>query len=397
MSTSIASNSFILDTSDAYTPFIVMGYFVMPSESLLLRQRYFPKEIISITAKYIGGHFILHQGCYQWNIDNDILHQMQHSAPDAEFESTEINMAGLKWTLHAYPNGHDEDDDSTGFFCLFLKLKSMPLKWKTIIFRIHFQCTECIVAQYTRLVSVDHNDRSNGWHPDTLLELSEVQKLKTLTFIIQVQIVRIILNESDKIFYNYLSEAWNPDIVQLFRWNIADNLLHEMKHIGIGKAMISKIYHNMWCIVIYPNGYNEAQEGQCYIGLQLCAFPKDTEELLTSWQLCIKEIGETYTWCNTFTLDEDRWGVDDLLSTDKFMKLDSLSITVNVNYVSMDDRMVDMEWSEYVRQNEKVLKMIKFDQQQSKLQIQHQNDVSVLQELRKINQRLDTILEMRDT
>ena len=97
----------------------------MPSQSFVKQQRYFPKEIISITIGYIGSHLMIHRGDHQWNINKELLEEMKNAEIAQNFKSETFSLCKLKWQLHAYPNG--DDPGSVGSFNLFLRYCSRTL------------------------------------------------------------------------------------------------------------------------------------------------------------------------------------------------------------------------------------------------------------------------------
>ena len=247
------------------------------------------------------------------------------------------------------------------------------MKWSKIHACISLQCIECCGAQYITMVTFQNDSKGYGWS-DSALRLEEVGQFEQLTLIVQIQIVRIILNDNKKILYNYLAIPWNPDIQQAFTWKMEGDILQQMKSVRSGKRFMSQVYNKMWCIVIYPNGFNADDEGEVYVELQLCALPTDTNELVINWKISSHQIEQEQNdkeaiqkhrefVRNIFNAETDRRGCDNLLSTTDLKQLEMFSITINVNYIQEDERMTDLEWHQYAQQNQKVLQMLRFEQQ----------------------------------
>ena len=76
MSEVVASNNFGFNTFDKFTTFITNGYMKISSKSYFSHLQYFPVDITSITIDYIGDHFMMYRGSYQWDIKHDLLLKM---------------------------------------------------------------------------------------------------------------------------------------------------------------------------------------------------------------------------------------------------------------------------------------------------------------------------------
>eukprot|EP01084_Bolivina_argentea_P295947 509630_1 len=128
---------------------------------------------------------------------------MKQAKNKDEFVSDTFEMASMNWCIQVYPNGNR--DNNIGSFNVYLKLLSSPPQkgTKIIIFR-RIYCKE-YHSSYSAIISYK-KDRSNGW-PYYTLSLTEIKnsKLNTLTFIINIQILRIIkeLYFGNKIMYQH--------------------------------------------------------------------------------------------------------------------------------------------------------------------------------------------------
>ena len=121
--------NFGFSSDDKYTNFIVNGYMKIPPKSYYSHLRDFAKDITTIAIDYIGDHFMMHRGSYQWNIDNELLMEMCNAENAEKFESDTFEMANLKWKLIAYPKGEWYPYKS---FILTLNLNSMPFEWEEL-------------------------------------------------------------------------------------------------------------------------------------------------------------------------------------------------------------------------------------------------------------------------
>ena len=132
MSDVVDDYNFGFSSHDRYTIFLVNGYMKDPASSYHSHLIYFPQDIILITIDYIGDHFMMYRGSYQWQIDNELLQKMCDADNMDEFQSDSFEMVNLKWKFFAYPNGNEAI--SEGCFNLFLQLNTIQPEWDQLHF-----------------------------------------------------------------------------------------------------------------------------------------------------------------------------------------------------------------------------------------------------------------------
>eukprot|EP01084_Bolivina_argentea_P295945 509624_1 len=128
---------------------------------------------------------------------------MKQAKNKDQFLSDTFEIGLMNWCIYVYPNGNR--DNNIGSFNVYLKLLSSPPQkgTKIIIFQ-RIYCEEYHSSD-SEITSYEKDER-NGWGDHTL-PLNEIKnsKLNTLTFIINIQILRIIkeLYFGNKIMYQH--------------------------------------------------------------------------------------------------------------------------------------------------------------------------------------------------
>ena len=242
-----------LDELDERTHYIVFGFIRSISKRFFYYRSHqnIPQLIQCIVLLYIDNHFMLDNGIYTWRINKQSnLQRMLTAKIGEKFESPIFEISKLKWILYAYPNGYNLVHQ--GSFKLYLKLlSSIPTTWKNLIICIRTRCKE-IHFLYTSIKSIKKDSRIPLWSNATLLK-ADIFNLfpNQLTFEINIKILRIILNNNNKIFYQFeLNKSYQRR--QHLRWKLDSSLIQNIKQNGcrMGSSFESKIFHNMWCLTV---------------------------------------------------------------------------------------------------------------------------------------------------
>merc|ERR1712173_83498 len=102
------------------------------------------------------------------------------------------------------------------------KLLSLPAHWSHVVVRRSIFCPESS-SRYTCIASYE-KDSSFGWC-DGALSLAEVRSFDSLTFVVTIEIVRII-DAKKQIFFQ--ADAPKPKQWQI-EWQIGAELMQKMK------------------------------------------------------------------------------------------------------------------------------------------------------------------------
>eukprot|EP01084_Bolivina_argentea_P163137 283847_1 len=337
---------------DELTNLIVFGY-IREAHYVLASSPFYQisSDIIQITLSYVGRHFILHCGSYQWQINDKLLKEMLAATNGQKFSPDHFKIAGLNWQIHAYPNGHKTSN--IGNFGLFLKLLSLPSNWKEIILYRRIQCKET-QSSFTSVHTYKQR-MSNGWTNGTLLLQNIINRnLTQLTIDIHIQILRIIFIKNDQLYFQHKIGSFNSLKTQSFIWSLNTKLLNEMKQANFRKIFESPIFNNMFCLGIYPKGHKK--EGECEMYIQLCSLPNNMKNVSVNWKLLIKETNTKMERNDDFNYDHSRknWG-SNLLSFKTLKKCDSFTVCVDIKLDDSDESTTRM-WSEYVYMQQNIQK-----------------------------------------
>eukprot|EP01084_Bolivina_argentea_P113944 202970_1 len=269
-------------------------------------------------------------GSYTLNInDNELVNKMLNAKVGDEFQSDVFTIGGLNWRIEIIPNGNEQSQ--VGAVMIYVKLIKLPSSWKNVTIMRSIQSPQTQSSD-TRLSTYIENDYSLGW-PTYTLRLDELikSKYKRLTFIISIDIIRIILKENENIFYN----TKYPFIKhKKLTWNVDMNTCKTAYN---GKQLNSDIFDNMWCIRLYPNGNNTTNNGKCVIGLELLLYPLNVYGIKVQWQLLINALNYNQTKTRTFKIGEAGY-IMIPTTFNEFIKCDKIEIIINVLVLKTYDK-----------------------------------------------------------
>eukprot|EP01084_Bolivina_argentea_P317122 549796_1 len=202
----------------------------------------------------------LKEGTYTWSIDDaHLLTKIVKAKNCKSFYSDVFTIGELNWKIGIFPNGWPKE--RMGSFDVCVELLSLPTSWKSVIINRIIQCQQSQSSD-TNIATYNKSGDSKGWQANTL-RLEEIKELKidNLVFIIEIKILRIIL-KNNKILYNY---QFNNIKHQQLIWHLDKQTLSLARKAYNGKRFESKIFNNMWCIRLAPNGHNKDYIGKCMI------------------------------------------------------------------------------------------------------------------------------------
>eukprot|EP01084_Bolivina_argentea_P317123 549798_1 len=199
------------------------------------------------------------QGTYTWNIDAELLNKTINAKNCKAFSSDVFTIGELNWQIVMYPNGFSKE--RMGSFDVSVQLLSLPTLWESVIINSVSQSPQT-KSSFTSISIYKESGDTFSWRTNTL-RLEEIKQLNInhLIFIIKIQILRITLKDN-KILYNY---QFNNIKHQQLIWHLDKQTLSLARKAYNGKRFESKIFNNMWCIRLAPNGHNKDYIGKCMI------------------------------------------------------------------------------------------------------------------------------------
>ena len=268
----------------------VNEFFNQTLQSLIMDPWHKVSKSIAITEKLLTREFLrplnrtscdiaplIHNLCvlyrlgsaqHLWTVDASTLQQMKNCDVGQAFESPIFEIEGLSWQFEAYPNA--EDEQGAGGFDLFIKLVHIPSSWKNIVCCIKIQCLETM-TEYSN-ACVFSKGEAFAWPVNSML-FSEIESLDSLSFSIEIEMHKIILDECDRVFYEQNIVATN----QAVEWKIDRERLQTLKTAHDGKRVWSNIYGEIYNASLLREGSN------ILFFLNLIALPTDQRYLRLSW------------------------------------------------------------------------------------------------------------------
>ena len=382
---------------DRYTTFIVYAFMKIPSNSYFSYMTYFPKDIASITINYIGEHFMIYRCSYQWTVNNPLLVSMCAANNGEEYESPTFEMENVTWKLRAYPNG--DVFNSEGAFNLFVDLVSMPSQWEQLYTFIIFECEQFDQCRFMTWRLFTKKEKTFGW-PDQKLSFQQVSDYLNihndtaqLTFNVMINITRIMLkNPIDygyDTLYNFHGKTFKEMMPESFIWKIDEQLLKEMQKTKREKSFHSPIFHDTWCLVVFP-------KDAINVTLQLCAFPANTDVFVVSYEICLKGRGiGSEIKCKgvyEFAMNDDQVSYfapnQGLMEFEEFVKCEEFIIEVNIYEKENENKNIaNDKWMQYTKQMDVI--------KGKKMKDGTEKKSDIVTELRVINDQVDTLLESR--
>ena len=265
---------------------------------------------------------------YIWKINDKILQRMKNAKNGQRFDSEQFKIDVLDWELLFYPNGLDADD--LGSFSSYLKLVSLPAKWKHVIICFNIKCNE---TRASRTFVKEFNGELDSWGNSRIMSFSEIQPLNQLSFTISVRINEIKLKHCYQLFYQRklsISQCTN------IQWKIDNELLSKMKLCKDGEFFSSPMFNEAVVLDISTN-----YGGWVKIRSLLCNLPTDLSVINLTWKIDIK--GSIVTSLgnrnfvvsseSTYDFDENNydhpWG-DRKLSFQNFQMLQDVIISMEI-------------------------------------------------------------------
>ena len=134
-------------------------------------------------------------GSYEWKIGGEKLLEMKNAKRKQVFLSDVFKMCELNWRIVAYPNGHKDNDE--GSFNVYLKLLSLHKAWNHILLCKRIYCPQLKISVTS---TKKYDDGHKNWGINRMYQ-SQIQDLEELTISINITILKIVLNDHNKILY----------------------------------------------------------------------------------------------------------------------------------------------------------------------------------------------------
>ena len=292
-------------------------------------------------------------GSYEWKIEGEKLLAMKKSKRKQEFVSV-FKMCELNWRISACPNGSGNNDE--GSFDVYLKLISLHKAWNHILICRRTHCPQLQISR-TATYEYDHKHKNWGWSTNTMHQ-SQIQDLDELTIITTITILKIVLNDNNKILYQ-------KDIIaplnKKIEWNINKEIFNKMIMTKNGNLYETHIFDDIWCLGLYPNGYKSASKGFCCVRLALCGLSANISKVTVNYKYQLlfqaKDDQKIYHQNNTdhFDLDKDYYWNTELkqLTFDEFKQYESLTITCDIIIIDKYDMNGNsaslLKWSQFAK------------------------------------------------
>eukprot|EP01083_Nonionella_stella_P050612 134585_1 len=276
-------------------------------------------------------------GTYKWQIqDKNIITQITSSTWKDKFESDVFQIGELNWKIRIRPNGWN--DKNKGFCCVLVSLLDMPYAWKYVFCQLHIHCPQ---TQNTMIASYSYNKSKNmnrGSYISSFEDFkASLAHADQLTFIITIHIARITLKDNNKILFQMLTNKYKTNM--RCQWNIDEQMMTNLKSFRRPKGICSDIYHDMWCLRLYPNGNMNGKEGRLRVVLHLCAFPPNVSQMIVECNIYCHEANIRQTLTSDFDVEgrsNCTWD-DDVISFADFSKHNTWTVLVDINVLNQLD------------------------------------------------------------
>ena len=108
-----------------------------------------------------------------------------------------------------------------------------------------------------------------------------------------------------------------------------------MKKWKWGKMVSSNLFDNLWKIQIRPGGHDAARKDFVAIYIEICNFPPFVISIKANWKITCDQTNDIYTNTRDFSIDNDSYGIPQLMPTSKFRSLTGLSFTLNISILEV--------------------------------------------------------------
>eukprot|EP01083_Nonionella_stella_P027568 75962_1 len=244
-----------------------------------------------------------------WQITGKELVSFVHAKNNKIYKSNAFYISSshgsAKFQLECYSNGMNKGEE--GSVDLFLKIVSLPEHASDITLRYILECLETNTS-FSKIKTFNRETTNSCW-PYNTLHLSELIKLKIVTFVCNVKILSIEYKKTKSVIgtiTNYFcgdhhsnnSYSLKMDKYTSFVWNIIDIEYDNFMNCSNRKQIHSESFGfgHHYQLECYPNGTKLDQRGNVIMGLSLLSLPP----LISSVKLfyCFKCIQCNKEWSN---------------------------------------------------------------------------------------------------
>eukprot|EP01084_Bolivina_argentea_P077202 139966_1 len=292
-------------------------------------------------------------GIYKWTINNITeVNKVLYAEIADYYESDAFTLSDTIWRIKLNPNGSQKEHK--GSFGIYLRLQSLPKQWKAVFVVITIQCLN--PKRNFKLSALLQRDNLGG--TQCLMALNEFiqNNIKSLVFVVSINILRVIAKENDKILYN--KQLNNCKETAEIDWKLL--CTKQLKSYKLNEAIQSQIYDDMWMLELCPTGYVSDNAGFVTFRLTLCHIPPNIEKLLIKWKIYCKQLGiDGLTVLREMDVEDNEILYMPNMKITDFTDLQCVNIKSSIciydkytidkqNYASMD--LTLKEWNKYVQE-----------------------------------------------
>ena len=286
---------------------------------------------------------------YQWNVTQSMLGQIKEQGANAltkSFFSPLFQLYSCIFVLEMYPQTNKDDDDQDdekkdesegNIVCMIdMHLVKAPGNIKTITTNESFSLKETgskyeWINEYTSLMS-------SSWSEDVVLWHDIVNKLQSLTWICDMQLLNVYDNNGQNITQNIIDndqdEKMNVDALSLpkaqcFQWKVPKKLYKEdVKKGNVYKSDIFDMFGFTWYLWLVPKREGWSEE----ISVFICRadYPLNVSSISAHCKVVILETKTAWSYTQKFNEKKSYFGAWDIQKRDEIQDLEYLTINVEI-------------------------------------------------------------------
>eukprot|EP01083_Nonionella_stella_P022816 63076_1 len=327
------------------------------------------EHVGNVICSLIKKYYPLHT--WTWDItDQNLLSRLVVGNNMDKYESNLFEIDGLRWYLKLYPNGYNRK--THGYVQLFVTLACLPLHVKNVLAIIRLSCHQTLTS-YTFFADISKKHKTWGWHRNfsvhELHSLFLLNQCNRLTFECEIKVLNITAEVKNRKWHTGITYAYNTPSIQInnanilhnryeHSWQIDRSLMEMFRKSENGKMYESKIFHDMFCLQIYPNGFKKQAVGNVQVFCQICAFPQDISAILVKLELLCVDNQAKWQHIVKFDMDYNNWGwTDGTITTNELYDYDELTFKARIQFIELYDEngneMSEMPWIEDTYHDEK--------------------------------------------
>eukprot|EP01084_Bolivina_argentea_P104478 187069_1 len=328
-----------------------------------------------------------HDMVFKWKIPEKTMHTFMSSS--GCWHSPSFYIHGNKFSLRIYPNG-TKSSSYNGSVAMYISLDEFESSTIgcTFVYEINvFECNVNACGCIRFNAGLDYNHSIPVWSPYTLT-IQQIQKVKTLSFIIAFDIMRInYISNRDKNDMGYIEyetpNKWKIRNKINYKWNIQLN--QEWYDAINGKPFYSNKFNNLWCLRMFPNGYDYNDKGQLNLSLKLLAMPPAVWFMVVN--VCIKcmELNVIIQRDRVkFCIGELRYDLIEFkrIKINELRNMNEILIECDINFVGFYDK----NWNKIIIDHEDNV-MKNMNERLNELEEQVKKQSVIIKQLKEIKQR----------